>query len=44
MGAVNYLLDTHTLLWALRGNQRLSDTAKEAIASANSVKFISLAS
>ena len=41
MGTVDFLLDTHTLLGALRGNQKLSNTAKDVIENANSKKFIS---
>lgn len=31
MGAVKYLLDTHTFLWAVRGSEKLSDTAVKTI-------------
>ena len=31
MGALGYLLDTHTYLWAMHDDARLSDTAKKAI-------------
>ena len=41
MGSVGYLLDTCTLLWALRGNQNLSIAAKEAITDTNVIKYVS---
>ena len=44
MGAVKYLLDTHTLLWAIRGNPKLSDNAKNLIGSGSAQKHISAVS
>ena len=44
MGAVEYLLDTHTFLWALRGEQKLGAKAKEIIADASVTKFVSAVS
>ncbi|MCL2086570.1 MAG: type II toxin-antitoxin system VapC family toxin [Oscillospiraceae bacterium] len=41
MGTVGYLLDTCTLLWALRGSQNLSIAAKEAIADTSVTKYVS---
>ena len=31
MGAVGYLLDTHTFLWAVRGSKELSESVKEIV-------------
>ena len=44
MGTVKYLLDTHTLLWAIRGSQELSDTAKKALNDTDAQKFVSAVS
>jgi len=41
---VRLLLDTHTLLWWLAGDQALSDAAREAIADPDNEVFISAAS
>ena len=41
MGHVNYLLDTHTLLWAVRGSKDLSDTVKNIILDTNALVFVS---
>ncbi len=41
---MNLLLDTHTLLWFLEGNQNLSTSAKTAIQNQNNTSFISIAS
>jgi len=41
MGAVKYLLDTHTFLWVALDDSRLSDTAKEAIKDKNSAVYVS---
>lgn len=38
------LLDTHTLLWWLAGDQALSDAAREAIADPDNEVFVSTAS
>ena len=35
MGAVGYLLDTHTFLWAVRGGESLSETATRMIFDVN---------
>ena len=44
MGIVKYLLDTHTLLWVVSGNQKLSDTAEKALNDENALKFVSAVS
>jgi PIN domain nuclease of toxin-antitoxin system len=44
VGAVEYLLDTHTFLWALRGEQKLSTKAKEIIKDASVTKFVTAVS
>jgi PIN domain nuclease of toxin-antitoxin system len=41
---MNFLLDTHTILWFLDGNQSLSPKARAAIETATTTKFISIAS
>ncbi len=41
---MNLLLDTHTYLWFIVGNNRLSDVARSAIEDAGNQKFISVAS
>jgi PIN domain nuclease of toxin-antitoxin system len=41
---VRYLLDTHTLLWFLADDKRLSDSARELIESQSNDIFISIAS
>jgi PIN domain nuclease of toxin-antitoxin system len=41
MGAVKYLLDTHTFLWAVRESPKLSNDAKTIIADKNAEKFVS---
>jgi len=41
---VRLLLDTHTLLWWLAGDQALSDAAREAIADPDNEVFVSTAS
>lgn len=41
---MNYLLDTHTFLWFLEGNENLSDEARSAIENPNNISFISIAS
>lgn len=41
---MNYLLDTHTFLWFLEGNENLSDEARSAIENPDSINFISIAS
>lgn len=41
---MRYLLDTHTLLWALGDSGELSPTARDAIASPANIVFVSSAS
>ncbi len=41
---MNYLLDTHTLIWFLNGEENLSDKSKEAIENPENSNFISIAS
>ncbi len=41
---MDYLIDTHTLLWYFKGDELLSKTAKEIIDSVDEKKFISIAS
>ena len=41
MGTVGYLLDTHTLLWALCDTQKLSDVALHIIEDVGSPLFVS---
>ena len=41
---MRYLLDTHTLLWFLADDKRLSDSARELIESQSNDIFISIAS
>ncbi len=41
---MNVLLDTHTLIWFLNGDERLSLKAKEAIESQENINIISIAS
>ena len=41
---MNYILDTHALLWFLRGDNKLSETAYQIILDDASNKFISIAS
>jgi len=40
----NYLLDTHTAIWFLNGDDALSQTAKRLILDPSNRKFISIAS
>jgi len=44
MGIVKYLLDTHTLLWLIRGSKELSNTAKTVLNDVKAQKFISAVS
>ena len=39
-----YLLDTHTAMWFLNGDEKLSKIAKETILNFSNVKYISIAS
>ena len=41
---MKYLLDTHTLLWFLKGDNKLSDKARRLIDSPRNEKFLSIAS
>ena len=41
---MKYLLDTHTLLWFLEGNENLSQDARLAIENTDNISFISIAS
>ena len=41
---MKYLLDTHTLLWFLKGDKKLSDKARQLIDSPRNEKFISIVS
>ncbi len=41
---MNYLLDTHTLLWTLFEDEKLPDRAREEISTPNNGIFISVAS
>ena len=41
---MNYLLDTHALIWFLNGDKNLSSKARKAIESAEAINFISIAS
>ena len=40
---MKYLLDTHTLLWFLKGDKKLSDRARQLIDSPRNAKFLSIA-
>jgi len=41
---MNYLLDTHAVIWFLNGDEKLSDKSREIIENQNNLKFISIAS
>lgn len=41
---MNYLLDTHTILWFLEGNENLSLDARFATENPDNISFISIAS
>ena len=41
---MNYLLDTHVLIWFLNGDKALTGKARKAIESDNAINFISIAS
>ena len=41
---MNYLLDTHTLIWFLNGDKELSSNAGKAIESIEAFNFVSIAS
>ena len=40
----HFLLDTHTLIWFIGGNEELSQTARQSIEAENAVNFVSIAS
>jgi len=44
MGAISYLLDTHTFLWTVRGSKNLSDIAIKIIEDPSVTIFVSAAS
>ena len=44
MGHIKYLLDTHTLLWVVRGSDRLSADARKALDDSAAQYFISAVS
>lgn len=44
MGILGYLLDTHTLLWAIRDTNRLGTSANDILSDANTQIFISAVS
>ena len=41
---MNYLIDTHTLIWDLEGSSKLSKTAKSIIENIDNQIYISIAS
>ena len=41
---MKYLLDTHTLLWFLQGDKKLSDKARQLIDNPRNSKFLSIVS
>ena len=41
---MEYLLDTHSFLWFINGDEQLSGKAKNAIADPDAIKYISIAS
>ena len=41
---MNLLLDSHSIIWFLDGNNQISATAKDAIENVENVKFVSMAS
>jgi len=44
MGTLKYLLDTHTLLWAVRGDAKLSDAARNILMYTSDQVFVSAVS
>ena len=44
MGAISYLLDTHTLLWAIRWSNKLSPVARKILSDTNMRKCVSAVS
>jgi len=41
---MDYLLDTHSFLWFINGDDALSETARKSIEDVTSTKFVSIAS
>lgn len=41
---MEYLIDTHSFLWFINGDEQLSGKAKNAIADPDAIKYISIAS
>ena len=41
---MNYLLDTHALIWFLNGDKDLSTKARKAIEASDAINFVSIAS
>jgi PIN domain nuclease of toxin-antitoxin system len=41
---MEYLLDTHSFLWFINGDEQLSNKAKTAITHSDAIKYISIAS
>lgn len=41
---MEYLLDTHSFLWFINGDEQISQKAKNAIADPETIKYISIAS
>jgi PIN domain nuclease of toxin-antitoxin system len=41
---MNYLLDTHTLIWFLSGDKNLSAKARKAIESIDATNFVNIVS
>jgi PIN domain nuclease of toxin-antitoxin system len=41
---VNYILDTHTLIWFMEGNTFLSTNAQKAIEDEENIKYVSIVS
>lgn len=41
---MDYLLDTHSFLWFINGDEQLSARAKEAISDPDAIKYISIVS
>jgi PIN domain nuclease of toxin-antitoxin system len=40
---MNYILDTHTLIWFLNGDNRISEKSREIIENQDNIKFVSIA-
>ncbi len=41
---MNYLIDTHALIWFLNGDEELSENAKKCMEEKSSINFVSIAS